>query len=87
MKAPRAGRALAGLVRIYQRSVSPGRPPSCRFTPTCSEYARQSLLRFGLLRGLGLSAWRLLRCNPYCAGGEDPVPPAAAPRRRPPVAR
>ncbi|MCY4324956.1 MAG: membrane protein insertion efficiency factor YidD [Betaproteobacteria bacterium] len=79
MRASPPARALAGLIRIYQRAVSSGRPPSCRFTPTCSEYARQSLLRFGVLRGLGLAVWRLLRCNPYCAGGEDPVPPA--PRR------
>ena len=75
MKASAAARALAALVRIYQSCLSPARPPACRFTPTCSEYARQSLLRFGLWRGLGLAAWRILRCHPYCAGGEDPVPP------------
>lgn len=76
MKALPVNRMLAGLVRVYQSLLSPGRPPSCRFTPTCSEYARQSLLRFGVWRGIGLAVWRILRCNPYCAGGEDPVPPA-----------
>ncbi|MGA7990195.1 MAG: membrane protein insertion efficiency factor YidD [Thermoanaerobaculia bacterium] len=49
-------------------------PPACRFTPTCSEYARQAFLRHGLRRGLALTARRLARCHPFHAGGPDPVP-------------
>ena len=65
---------LVVLVRAYQRLVSPLLPASCRYTPTCSEYAAQALARHGLLRGVWLAAGRLLRCNPWSDGGEDPVP-------------
>lgn len=59
---------------FYQRCVSPFTPPSCRFTPTCSEYARQALLRHGPVKGLWLALRRLLRCHPWGGSGCDPVP-------------
>lgn len=65
---------LVVLVRAYQRLVSPLFPASCRYIPTCSEYAALALARHGLLRGVWLAAGRLLRCNPWSEGGEDPVP-------------
>jgi putative membrane protein insertion efficiency factor len=66
-------RFLLAPIAVYQRWVSPAMPRRCRYEPTCSEYAAQSLRRFGL-RGLLLAAWRLLRCNPFSHGGFDPVP-------------
>ncbi|MEZ5698496.1 MAG: membrane protein insertion efficiency factor YidD [Nitrosomonas sp.] len=48
--------------------------PSCRFTPTCSQYACEALAKHGFLRGMRLSIWRILRCNPWCKGGYEPVP-------------
>ena len=68
-------RLLIGLVRLYQKGVSPRRPPACRFTPTCSQYMIEALERFGAVRGFALGVWRVLRCNPLCKGGWDPVPP------------
>ena len=59
---------------FYQRAISPLTPPSCRFTPTCSEYARQALVKHGPIKGLALAMWRLLRCNPWGGSGYDPVP-------------
>jgi putative membrane protein insertion efficiency factor len=59
--------------------VSPLLPAACRFHPTCSEYAVQAVETHGLLRGAGLSAWRLARCQPFSKGGYDPVPPPAKP--------
>ena len=64
-------RPLVALLEIYKRRISPLLPPSCRFTPTCSEYARLALLKHGLARGLTLTAWRLLRCQPLHPGGVD----------------
>ncbi len=64
-------RLLVALLDIYKRRISPLLPPSCRFTPTCSEYARLALLKHGLLRGLALTAGRLLRCQPLHPGGVD----------------
>ncbi|NHM26723.1 membrane protein insertion efficiency factor YidD [Desulfofundulus sp. TPOSR] len=63
---------IAGL-RFYQRFVSPLKPPSCRFYPTCSEYAVQAVDKYGVARGLLLALWRLFRCHPLCRGGYDPV--------------
>ncbi|MBE6384307.1 MAG: membrane protein insertion efficiency factor YidD [Lentisphaerae bacterium] len=63
------------LVKIYQRWISPLFPPCCRFYPTCSHYAVEALRTYGIVRGLTLSLWRILRCNPWCRGGYDPVPP------------
>lgn len=59
---------------FYQRCISPFMPPSCRFTPTCSEYARQALKKHGPIKGLALAIWRILRCNPWGGSGYDPVP-------------
>ena len=69
-------RLLLGAVRGYQRWISPLRPPTCRFTPTCSAYAVTAVERFGALRGGWLATRRLLRCGPWHPGGHDPVPPA-----------
>jgi putative membrane protein insertion efficiency factor len=65
-------RLLVGLVRGYQRFVSPYFPPSCRFTPTCSQYAVEAFRQYGALKGALLAGWRLLRCGPWSAGGHDP---------------
>jgi uncharacterized protein len=61
-------------IRAYQRWLSPLKPPSCRFQPTCSEYALQAVLAHGIVKGTLLGTWRILRCHPFCAGGLDPVP-------------
>jgi putative membrane protein insertion efficiency factor len=70
-------RALRALVTapiiIYQRLVSPAIPRRCKYEPTCSRYAVESIKRYGILRGLVLAGWRLLRCNPWSYGGYDPV--------------
>ena len=67
-------RAAAALLMAYKKFVSPLLPPACRFHPTCSEYAREAVLRHGLLRGSGLALRRLARCHPFHPGGIDPVP-------------
>ncbi|MCX8037766.1 MAG: membrane protein insertion efficiency factor YidD [Candidatus Sumerlaeia bacterium] len=67
-------RGLQALIRVYQRGLSPLLPPSCRFFPTCSDYALEALERKGLLAGLWLIVRRLARCHPFCKGGFDPVP-------------
>jgi len=64
----------AKLIKLYQTGISPLKPPCCRFYPTCSEYARQAFLRHGVFWGLVLSVYRILRCNPLCKPGYDPVP-------------
>ena len=61
------------LVKLYQKLISPLFPPSCRFYPTCSEYAVQSLEKYGVLKGGIKAVWRILRCNPFNKGGYDPV--------------
>ncbi len=71
------------VLRFYQRSLSPlfhaftGVQFGCRFEPTCSQFMRESLQRYGLLRGLRLGCNRILRCNPFSRAGFDPVPPCA----------
>ncbi len=67
-------RALLAPIHAYQRWISPSRPRRCKYEPTCSAYAVESIERFGALRGTLLAAWRLLRCNPFSHGGFDPVP-------------
>ncbi|MCC6131757.1 MAG: membrane protein insertion efficiency factor YidD [Acidobacteria bacterium] len=67
-------RALAFLLLVYKRFVSPLLPPACRFYPTCSEYARQAVMKYGALKGIKLAVLRLLRCHPFHPGGIDPVP-------------
>lgn len=65
--------ALVLLIRAYQRLVSPLLPASCRYTPSCSEYAARALVQHGLIRGVGYAVWRIVRCHPWAEGGEDPV--------------
>jgi len=61
------------LLRGYKRWISPAFPPSCRYVPTCSEYAMEAVERYGVVRGGAMAAWRLLRCHPFATGGLDPV--------------
>ena len=61
-------------IRFYQRFISPLTPPSCRFTPTCSQYAVEALRKHGPFKGLWLAVRRLLRCHPLGGSGYDPVP-------------
>ena len=65
---------LVASIRFYQRFISPLTPPSCRFTPTCSQYALEALRKHGPLRGLYLAVRRILRCHPWGGSGYDPVP-------------
>ena len=67
-------RIVVGLIRFYQKFISPLFPPTCRFSPTCSTYTLQAVERFGVLKGLYLGLRRVLRCNPLNEGGYDPVP-------------
>lgn len=62
-------------LRIYRRWISPLKPPMCRFSPTCSQYAIEALEVHGLFKGAALTLWRIVRCQPFCEGGHDPVPP------------
>ena len=68
------GKGVVLLIRGYQRFISPILPPSCRFYPTCSQYAIEVVQRHGVLKGGGLAIWRLLRCGPWTKGGYDPAP-------------
>lgn len=65
-------------IRLYRRVLGPLIPPCCRFQPTCSHYAEESLHRHGAWKGSILAGWRLLRCNPWGESGWDPVPPTGA---------
>ena len=67
-------RVLVALVDFYRRCLSPLLPPLCRYSPSCSAYAREALLVHGALKGTLLAVWRVLRCNPFGRGGADPVP-------------
>jgi putative membrane protein insertion efficiency factor len=62
------------LIFVWQNALSPYISPACRFAPTCSEYSKQAFIRHGPIKGLLLTAWRLLRCHPLNKGGVDPVP-------------
>ena len=66
---------LTAPLKFYRRFISPYTPASCRFTPTCSQYAIDAIQKLGPLRGTPLALWRIIRCNPFCKGGHDPVPP------------
>ncbi len=66
--------AAVALIRGYQRFLSPALPPSCRFTPSCSQYTLEAVQRYGFLKGCWLGGRRLIRCHPFNPGGFDPVP-------------
>ncbi|HMS08826.1 MAG TPA: membrane protein insertion efficiency factor YidD [Pyrinomonadaceae bacterium] len=61
------------ILSVYKAAVSPFLPPACRFEPTCSEYARQAVEKYGALKGTWMGLKRILRCQPFCKGGHDPV--------------
>ncbi|MEF9974877.1 MAG: membrane protein insertion efficiency factor YidD [Clostridia bacterium] len=67
-------RIMLAIIRFYKRQISPSLPPACRFTPTCSAYAMEAIERYGALKGGWMAFLRILRCNPLCKGGYDPVP-------------
>ncbi len=65
---------LIGLIRFYQRFLSPLKPPTCRFYPSCSHYALEAVSKHGVIRGSYLSIRRIIKCHPFHPGGYDPVP-------------
>ena len=67
-------RILLGMIGFYQRRISPALGARCRFHPTCSSYAKEAIERHGAFKGCLMTLWRLLRCQPLCKGGYDPVP-------------
>ena len=73
---------LIGLIRVYQRVISPMRPATCRYYPSCSAYALQAIQQHGVIVGSVLAIRRIVRCHPWAAGGVDDVPPARKPRYR-----
>ncbi|MFD2972832.1 membrane protein insertion efficiency factor YidD [Peribacillus deserti] len=72
---------LLGAIRFYQIAISPIKPPSCRFYPTCSHYGIEAVQRFGAIKGGYLTLIRILKCNPLHPGGFDPVPESKEKRR------
>lgn len=62
-----------GIIKLYQRLISPLFPPSCRFYPTCSQYSIEAFHKYGVLKGFIKSVWRIIRCNPFNKGGYDPL--------------
>jgi putative membrane protein insertion efficiency factor len=72
--AGRVARLLVTVIEMYRHMISPFRPPACRFTPTCSQYAVEALTKFGVLRGGWLTVLRLGKCGPWHRGGWDPIP-------------
>lgn len=78
-----AARALLVVIRAYQRWISPALPPRCRYYPSCSTYAATALRTHGAFRGSRLAMWRVLRCQPFSAGGVDEVPPARGTKHDP----
>ena len=74
MRRSPASKILIGLIVFYQRFLSPLKGPTCRFMPTCSEYAREAVEKYGAGKGLYLAVRRVLKCHPFHPGGFDPVP-------------
>ena len=73
---------LKGLIRFYRRCISPALGPHCRYTPTCSQYALEAIDEWGVIIGCTLAVSRIIRCNPFCRGGEDSVPRRLHPEKR-----
>ena len=71
------GRSVSKLIRLYQVTISKFITPSCRFSPSCSEYSKEAFYNYGFFKGCFLTAKRLLRCNPIGGDGYDPIPPRA----------
>ena len=67
-------KVMLGMIRFYQGAISPYTPPACRFTPTCSAYAKEAIEKYGARKGGYLAMRRILRCHPLHKGGYDPVP-------------
>ena len=65
---------MIGIIKLYKKLISPIKPQCCRFTPSCSTYALEAFTKRGFFAGMILTVWRILRCNPFCKGGYDPVP-------------
>jgi uncharacterized protein len=78
-----ARRIAVAPIALYRRLISPALPRRCKYEPTCSAYAGQAIREYGILRGLVLAGWRLLRCNPFSHGGYDPVSAQRLFRKRP----
>jgi uncharacterized protein len=78
-----ARRIAVAPIALYRRLISPALPRRCKYEPTCSAYAGQAIREYGILRGLVLAGWRLLRCNPFSHGGFDPVSAQRLFRNRP----
>lgn len=74
---------LVAPIRLYQRTISPALPARCKYHPSCSQYAVDAVRRYGVLRGVVLAGWRLLRCNPWSHGGVDFVEDQTLFRTRP----
>ena len=74
---------LVAPIRLYQRAISPALPSRCKYHPSCSQYAVEAVRRYGVLRGVVLAGWRLLRCNPWSHGGVDFVEDQTLFRKRP----
>jgi len=64
---------LLSAIKFYRKHISPGRPSCCRFMPTCSQYALDAINKYGPFKGSIMAVYRILRCNPFCKGGYDPV--------------
>jgi hypothetical protein len=67
-------RSALSAIRFYKKRISPSLPPGCRYQPTCSEYTYEAIERHGVIKGVALGVWRLVRCNPFSKGGYDSVP-------------
>jgi putative membrane protein insertion efficiency factor len=78
-----ARRLVLAPILLYRKAISPALPRRCKYEPTCSAYAGQAIREYGILRGLILAGWRLLRCNPFSHGGFDPVADQRLFRHRP----
>ncbi len=65
---------MVGGIRFYQRNISPLKRTKCPYIPSCSEYTRQAIEKYGPLKGTAMGTWRIMRCNPFSHGGYDPVP-------------